>query len=126
LRLRDTVAKSGGPGTSREVTAADTYRRVRPHLRRIGVTRVADITGLDRVGIPVFNAICPRSRDTVSVYSGKGVTPTAARTSAVMEAVERYHAARPRLPDVVASYHELFTRQRRAIAPADFLLPCAP
>lgn len=126
MRLRDTVAKGAATGAGREVTAAETYQRIRPWLRRVGVTRVADITGLDRVGIPVFNAICPRSRDTVSVYSGKGASPAAARTSAVMEAVERHHAARPRRPDVVASYHELAAQGRRAIPPADFLLTLAP
>ncbi len=79
----------------REVSVEDTIGRVTPILARIGVTRVADITGLDRVGIPVMQAIAPRSADLISVYSGKGVTPPAARASALMESVERYCATIP-------------------------------
>jgi len=41
-----------------------------------GITRVADITNLDRIGIPVFSSIRPMAdRGAVSVYNGKGATP---------------------------------------------------
>ncbi|WP_045314886.1 YcaO-like family protein [Lentzea aerocolonigenes] len=105
--LREHAAKIAGNGTHRERTAEDTWRAVSPHLRTIGVTRVADITGLDRIGIPVYSAIAPRSNDVISVYNGKGTTAVAARTSAVMEAVERYAAALPARPVAVAPYAEL-------------------
>jgi ribosomal protein S12 methylthiotransferase accessory factor len=107
VRLRTSIPKHRGPGRHRECSSAETFERVRPHLRRIGVTRIADITGLDRIGIPVWNAIVPRSADELSVYNGKGGTPLDAMTSAVMEAVERFCAWQPMRPARIASHAEL-------------------
>jgi ribosomal protein S12 methylthiotransferase accessory factor len=56
----------------------------------VGITRVADITGLDRIGIPVWLAIRPNARS-LSGGQGKGATPGAARASAVMESIETWH-----------------------------------
>lgn len=65
-----------------------------PGLRaRCGITRVGDITKLDRIGIPTFCAIIPASAAGISVYNGKGATKEAALASAVFEAVERETAA---------------------------------
>jgi ribosomal protein S12 methylthiotransferase accessory factor len=90
-----------------------------PHLSRVGITRVADITGLDRIGIPVCNAIVPRSSDDLSVYNGKGVTLDDATASAVMEAVERWSAWLPRRPDRIASTVELAAAGERFVDPLD-------
>lgn len=57
----------------------------------MGITRLADVTGLDRLGIPVFQSTRPASRN-LSVSQGKGLTPAAARVSAAMESVEMWHA----------------------------------
>jgi ribosomal protein S12 methylthiotransferase accessory factor len=57
-----------------------------------GITRVAEITHLDRIGIPVFSSIVPESYDSISVYNGKGLTREAARAGAIMEAAERQAA----------------------------------
>lgn len=65
-----------------------------PDLRaRYGVTRVGEITRLDRIGIPTFCAIVPTSQAGLSVFNGKGATREAALASAVFEAVERETAA---------------------------------
>lgn len=106
-----------GPTLDREVCPEETLRRLTPHLGTIGVTRVADVTGLDRLGLPVFHAICPRSADSISVYSGKGATPAAARVSALMEAAERYAASTVEPPAVTASYAELAAAGRAALDP---------
>jgi len=84
-------AKGYRRGTHRAVTPEETWQRIRPQLARYGVTRVADVTGLDDIGIPVFQAVRPASR-TVSVSQGKGLTSPAARVSAAMEAIELWHA----------------------------------
>ena len=81
-------------GTHRAVPPEVTWERTAPLLPRAGITRVADVTGLDDVGIPVFLAVRPAAR-TLSVSQGKGVTPALARVSAVMEAVELWHAEQP-------------------------------
>ncbi|WP_215449692.1 YcaO-like family protein [Streptomyces sp. ATCC 21386] len=84
-------AKGYRRGTHRAVPPEETWQRIRPQLARYGVTRVADVTGLDDIGIPVFQAVRPASR-TVSLSQGKGLTPAAARVSAAMEAIELWHA----------------------------------
>ncbi|MFI1330790.1 YcaO-like family protein [Streptomyces sp. NPDC020845] len=85
------IAKRYRRGTHRSVPPEETWQLVAPLLRAYGITRVADVTGLDVIGIPVFQAIRPRSRS-LSVSQGKGVTPILARVSAVMEAIELHHA----------------------------------
>src|SRR5438128_10237225 len=57
----------------------------------MGITRLGNITGLDRIGIPVAVAVRPNSRS-VSVSQGKGMDLTQAITSALMEASEGFHA----------------------------------
>jgi ribosomal protein S12 methylthiotransferase accessory factor YcaO len=46
-----------------------------------GITRVADVTGLDCIELPVFMAVRPHSRG-VSVAQGKGATRDAAADKA--------------------------------------------
>lgn len=54
---------------------------------KIGVTRLADQTGLDRIGLPCFAAIRPNSR-TLSAHHGKGLSVDQAKVSALVEAAE--------------------------------------
>lgn len=56
-------------------------------LAQFGITRVGDLTGLDRIGIPVWFASRPNSRG-ISVAQGKGLSHAQARISAVMECIE--------------------------------------
>jgi ribosomal protein S12 methylthiotransferase accessory factor len=72
---------------------AVTRARLVPLLERYGITRVANVTGLDRLGLPVWMAIRPNSRS-LSVSQGKGVTYDAAWVSGVMESIELWHAER--------------------------------
>ena len=74
-----------------------TVRRIRSIAGRFGVTRLADVTGLDRIGIPVWMAIRPNSRS-IAVNQGKGTTVAAAQASALMEAIELSVAERTDLP----------------------------
>lgn len=57
----------------------------------MGITRLGNITGLDRIGIPVAIAVRPNSRS-VSVSQGKGLDLPQAMASALMEACEGFHA----------------------------------
>lgn len=56
-----------------------------------GVTRFADVTGLDRIGIPVWQAVRPWSKS-ITVHQGKGLTSESALIGACLEAVEFHHA----------------------------------
>ena len=85
---------------------AATVERLLPLLPALGITRLADITGLDHVGLPVFVACRPNSRS-LSVSQGKGLTRDAARASALMEAIELYHAERIELPLRLTTHREL-------------------
>lgn len=59
----------------------------------LGISRIADITRMDRLGLPVFVSVRPRGR-TLRVHAGKGVDPVEARVGALMEAIE-FAAAEP-------------------------------
>jgi ribosomal protein S12 methylthiotransferase accessory factor YcaO len=72
-----------------------------------GVTRLADITGLDRIGIPVYSSVVPASEDGISVYNGKGVQAVESKTGALMEAIERQTALNASLPMFEASVRDL-------------------
>lgn len=88
------------PGTVRARTPEETWEALAAHLPAFGITRVADLTGLDVIGLPVWTAIRPASR-TLSTSQGKGATALLAKISAVMEAIELWHVEQP-LP--VAAY----------------------
>ncbi|MEU7524212.1 YcaO-like family protein [Saccharothrix sp. NPDC042600] len=89
--LKARYPKEHREGTHRSRSPADTLADYGRYMARIGITRLADVTGLDRVGIPVYNAIRPNSRS-LSVSQGKGVDRDAAKVSAMMESIEYWHA----------------------------------
>ena len=106
--------------THRAVSPEETLRAAEAKLPAAGITRVADITDLDRIGIPVFSSIRPMAdRGAISVYNGKGATPTEARVSAMMEGLERYSAeVRDRQLDIAS-----FSLLDGALDPRDLILP---
>jgi YcaO-like protein with predicted kinase domain len=79
---------------------------MKPHLSRLGITRVANVTGLDRIGIPTVVVSRPNARS-LSVSQGKGFDLDSAKVSGIMEAVELHHAEHCLLPLVLATYSEL-------------------
>ncbi|GAA1662256.1 YcaO-like family protein [Kribbella alba] len=93
-------------GTHRSVPPAVTAERIRGRLSEFGITRVAELTGLDHVGIPVMAAYRPAATSLV-VSMGKGLTADAAYASATMESIELWHAERPALDIVVGSARAL-------------------
>ncbi|MBY6141030.1 YcaO-like family protein [Leisingera daeponensis] len=92
--------------THRLCDPAQTLAAVRPHLAGMGITRIANLTGLDRVGLPTVMVTRPNSRS-VAVSLGKGLTLEAAQASGVMEAIETWHAERVTLPLRLASFQDL-------------------
>ncbi len=92
--------------THRLCDPARTMARVRPHLARMGITRIANLTGLDRIGLPTVMVTRPNARS-VAVSLGKGLSLEAAEVSGVMEAIETWHAERIGLPLRWAAHAEL-------------------
>jgi ribosomal protein S12 methylthiotransferase accessory factor len=90
----------------RGVLVAETYARVKRIARAVPISRVADLTPLDDLGLPAYSAVTPLAKD-LKVHNGKGATREAARVSAMMEAVERVSGERTGAPTIVASYQEL-------------------
>ncbi|MBP5873149.1 YcaO-like family protein [Streptomyces scabiei] len=88
------------PGTLRARGPEETWQALTPYLPGFGITRVARLTGLDCIGVPVWTAIRPGSL-TLATSQGKGLTDGLARLSAVMEAIELWHVEQP-LPIVAA------------------------
>jgi YcaO-like protein with predicted kinase domain len=77
-------------------------------LDRFGITRIADVTGLDVVGIPVWHTVRPGAAPGLNtVTSGKGQTSEASRVSAIMEAIERSCGEPAGRPTVIHSYAEM-------------------
>ncbi len=99
-------------GTLRERDAAATLAWVRPFLPACGITRLANVTGLDRIGIPVWMCVRPNGRS-LAVSQGKGTTHELAQASAVMEAIESFHAEHAPPPVLVASCRA--ARRRHAV-----------
>lgn len=93
-------------GTHRLIRPEETVARVRGLLPIMGITRVANVTGLDTLGIPVVMVIRPNARS-LSVSQGKGSELASARASGLMEAIELYHAEHITLPLKLATFNEL-------------------
>ncbi|MBN2109770.1 MAG: YcaO-related McrA-glycine thioamidation protein [Methanosarcinaceae archaeon] len=119
-------------GTQRVFDEKATLEKARASLKQVGVTRIAGITDLDRLGIPVFSTIRPSAAEgAISVYSGKGSTEDQARISAMMESYERCLAERSGLnkditeniaaPHAITTYGEI-SQHGSAVAPASLLI----
>ncbi|MGA9030048.1 MAG: YcaO-related McrA-glycine thioamidation protein [Methanoregula sp.] len=109
--------------TQRAVPLEETLARIEPKIPAAGITRVAEITGLDRIGIPVFSCIRPTAEDgAITVYNGKGATVEESRISGIMEGIERYsseiHDRKVRLDTF-----EMIEGREPAVNPEDLILP---
>lgn len=100
------LSKSHTRGTHRVAAPAETRARIWPLLRPLGITRVANVTGLDHLGIPVVAVYRPNSRS-LAVSQGKGCSLVCAEVSGVMESIEFHHAENISLPLLYGSYDQL-------------------
>jgi ribosomal protein S12 methylthiotransferase accessory factor len=72
----------------------------------LGITRVAQVTGLDCIGIPVVMVCRPNARS-LAVSQGKGLDLDSARASGLMESIELHHAETIGSPLRLATRKEL-------------------
>ncbi len=109
--------------TQRAVPLDETLARIEPKVPAAGITRVADITNLDRIGIPVFSCIRPTAESgAITVYNGKGATVEESRISAIMEGIERYSSELHDRRTHFATYQEMFAHGQ-VLDPRDLILP---
>ncbi|MCY1001686.1 YcaO-like family protein [Myxococcus sp. MISCRS1] len=100
------TSKQFRQGTHRVMTPEQTLERVQRFMPVMGITRVANVTGLDTIGLPVVMVTRPNARS-LAVSQGKGTSLAAAKASGLMESVEAYHAEHVTLPLKLATYNEL-------------------
>lgn len=93
-------------GTIRSQSVHATLDWLKPLLKKMGITRVANVTGLDSLGIPVAISIRPNSKH-LAVSQGKGLTLELAMASAIMESAESFHVETPADPVLHGSYAQL-------------------
>ena len=117
------VEKSMTCRTHRICDPQETLDWLMPKLSPMGITRLSDITGLDRIGIPIAQAVRPLGRS-LSVSQGKGLTLTASLVSAGMEAAETWHAEFPVVDTVTTTAASL--AEGEAVAPLGDLAVSAP
>jgi len=86
-----TARKNFVRGTHRSRPPRETVAEYRALMPRVGLTRLANITGLDVIGVPVYVAIRPNAR-ALTTSQGKGLDDDAAKASALMESLETWHA----------------------------------
>ncbi|NGN39945.1 YcaO-like family protein [Mesorhizobium sp. CGMCC 1.15528] len=80
----------------------ETIQRVLDRRQEFGISRLGSITGLDRIGIAVAQAVRPDARSVV-VSQGSGLTVEQAAISALMEGIENWaaeHVSRERVRSV--------------------------
>jgi YcaO-like protein with predicted kinase domain len=92
-----TMPKGHFSGTHRVCSPLETLERLQPIRAKVGITRLANVTGLDTIGLPVWIAIRPNSRG-LSTSQGKGLSHDAAKVSALMEGIEGWHGENIDLP----------------------------
>ena len=85
LKLSDDsgTAKAYWHGTHRSCPPEATIARLEPLWDALGITRVANLTGLDRIGVPVVMVCRPNARSS-AVFHGKGIDLAAAKASGLM------------------------------------------
>ncbi|MFK7881768.1 YcaO-like family protein [Roseobacter sp.] len=91
MDFKDSPEKQLLNGSHRVSTIDATLKRILPLKHSFGITRIANVTGLDRVSVPVAIAVRPNARS-IAISQGKGATYDHAKASALMEAIEIWHA----------------------------------
>lgn len=106
----------------RTVPPSETEARLKKCASKIPITRVADLTPLDPLGLPVFSATTPLAVD-LTTHLGKGLDACSARVSAMTEALERHCAESTTRPVLKMSYLEMANAGYQMADPGTFELP---
>jgi ribosomal protein S12 methylthiotransferase accessory factor len=114
-----------GVASSRTKPVEITLQQIIPLCKEIGVTRVSNITHMDRLRIPNYSAILPGTEDSIWVYTGKGPTRSAAKASALMETIERYSSLSANYcrPFIRGSYFQLSKSFNKVLHPSEVIEP---
>lgn len=121
--LQGAASQKISPLSHRTCTTEDTEARLNNCAHQVPITRVADLTPLDHLQLPVFSATTPLASD-LTTHLGKGRDRTSARVSAMSEAIERFSAEPGHFPSLArASFAELLAQGDRPCDPTTLELP---
>jgi thioglycine synthase len=114
-----------GIPSARVRSVKETLQHVTPLCKMIGVTRICDITYLDKLYIPNYSAVLPGTEDLFWVYSGKGPTNSHAKASALMESIERYCAlfSKSTKTPIRGTHEELSKSHTKVLHPDEVVEP---
>ena len=111
-------------GTHRVIAPKKTIEINEDKLKIAGITRIADITDLDRIGLPIYTAIRPTAEEgAVSIYGGKGISKDHAKASAMMEGFERYSAEKQEGDETIMGNLDEISEKGNYIDPKSLNLP---
>ena len=111
-------------GTHRIIPPSQTIENNQDKAKLAGITRITEITDLDRIGLPVFSAIRPTAEDgAISIYGGKGISKDHAKASALMEGFERYSAEKQDSDETVTATINEISDMGEYIEPKSLNLP---
>jgi len=96
--------------------------KIQPVMAKVGISRLAEISQLDQDYFPVFQAVRPNilCHATIGQNSGgqgKGLLPTQAKISAIMETIEGYCAEPKQMRLIRGSYNYL--KKHHVLLPPD-------
>ena len=125
LKSAKKYTTNNGIALTRIKSVNDTIAKIVPLCKKIGVTRLSDITHMDKLYIPNYSAILPGTEDLIWVYSGKGPTKAHAKASALMEAIERHSSLSSTYPKtfIRGSYLQLSKSYTRVLHPSEVVEP---
>jgi ribosomal protein S12 methylthiotransferase accessory factor len=127
LNLKSVRKYSGDQNelSSRVISTQETLLKIIPICKKIGVTRICDITYLDRLYISNYSAVLPGTEDDFWVYSGKGQTKFHAMASALMESMERYCSLPNKTSKTIihGTYSELAKSYQKVLHPDEVVEP---
>jgi thioglycine synthase len=120
-----TLNEDDGIASTRIKSVEATLAEITPLYEKIGVTRISDITYMDKLYIPNYSAILPGTEDSIWVYTGKGPTRAYAKASALMEAIERYSSLSSTYSKtfIRGSYLQLSKSYGKVLHPAEVVEP---
>jgi ribosomal protein S12 methylthiotransferase accessory factor YcaO len=106
-------------------SVCDTVTKITPICRNIGVTRVSDITYMDKLYIPNYSIFLPGTQDSIWVYSGKGSTKMQAKASGLMESIERFCSLSSNYSNnyIHGTYLELSKTYSKVLHPGEVIEP---
>ncbi|MEM7160193.1 MAG: YcaO-like family protein [Myxococcota bacterium] len=105
------------PGSHRISSPEAALERAWIDARRVGVTRLADLSDLERLGLSSYSSLRPYADvGDITVTGGKGLSADGARVGALLEAVERACLSCRNRPVVYGTLAEV-AREHRVLHP---------